>query len=540
MSLFDKVAQLEKDNKAFAIITITSSRGSAPRNKGRMILLPDGESFGTVGGGPAEKMVTLEALEALKTGVSRMVYYKLDSGTSPSSINMVCGGDMEFFVEVFTPRPALFLAGGGHVNLALSRLADYMNFPYIVADTRKDITTAERFPRALGRLEGDNSADIFRSAREKGWITEKTAVLIATHNHDDSALQEALSTDASYIGMLGSKRKVKLFFDRMRQKGFTEQDLKKVFAPVGLDLGTETPEEIALSIMAEIMQVQSGSTGDSLTLNRPPRAPLAIVRGAGDLATGTISKLFRCGFRVAALEMPHPTVIRRTVSFAQAVFDTEVTVEEITAVLARTEDEIESAWDAGKIPIIPDQEGFWIKKLSPRIVVDAIIAKKNLGTCKDMAPVVIGLGPGFSAGEDVHAVIETNRGHNLGKVILDGPAAPNTGIPGNIAGHTSERVVRAPGKGTVKVLKDIGSIVSKGEIILKVGRTAVESPLDGVVRGMIAGGAEVTEGYKIADVDPRGDASYCRIISDKARAIAGGVLEAILQLSPELLSGGSR
>ncbi len=540
MSLFDKAAQLEKDNKAFAMITITSSRGSAPRNKGRMIVLPEGEIFGTVGGGPAEQMVMEEARKSLKTGESRMVAYKLDSGTSSSSIDMVCGGDMEFFVEVFTPRPALFLAGGGHVNLALSRLADYLNFPYIVADTRKGIATPERFPGALGRLEGDSSADLFRSAREKGWITEKTAILIATHNHDDSALREALSTEAVYIGMLGSKRKVKLFFEKMLHQGFQEKDLQRVYAPVGLDIGTETPEEIALSIMAEIMQVQSGGSGRSLAGNRKALPPLAIVRGAGDLATGTISKLFRCGFRVAALETSHPTVIRRTVSFAQAVFDREVTVEGITAVLAETEEDIKKAWNTGKIPIIPDPEGHWIKKLAPLIVVDAIIAKKNLGTRRDMAPVVIGLGPGFSAGEDVHAVIETNRGHNLGKVIHDGPAAPNTGIPGNIAGHTADRVVRAPSEGQVKVLKDIGSLVSKGEVILKVGSEEVLSPLDGVVRGMIAGGAEVTRGFKIADVDPRGDVTYCRIISDKARAIAGGVLEAILQLSPELLSGGSR
>ena len=211
--------------------------------------------------------------------------------------------------------------------------------------------------------------------------------------------------------------------------------MKKVHAPVGLDIGTETPEEIALSIMAEIMQVQSGSKGGFLSLTRKAAPPLAIVRGAGDLATGTISKLFRCGFRVAALETDHPTVIRRTVSFAQAVFDNEVSVEGITAVLARSEKEIREAWEAKKVPIIPDDEGEWIKTLSPRIVVDAILAKQNLGTRREMAPVVIGLGPGFTGGKDVHAVIETNRGHNLGKVILDGPAAPNTGIPGNIAGH---------------------------------------------------------------------------------------------------------
>ncbi len=538
MSLFEKAAQLEKENRAFALITITSSRGSAPRNQGRMIVLPEGELLGTVGGGPAEKYVTEEAMDALKAGESRTVSYKLDSGESPNSIDMVCGGDMDFFVEVFLPRPSLFLSGGGHVNLALSRLADFLKFPYIVGDTRKGMAGIERYPHALAHIAADDSAGMFRQAMEKNWISRETSILIATHNHDETALKEALKTPAAYIGMLGSKRKVHLFFEKMRKEGFSDKDLRRVYSPVGLDIGTETPEEIAVSIMAEIMKVQSGSSGNSLSLFRKDSPPLAIVRGAGDLATGTISKLHRCGFQVAALEIPHPTVIRRTVSFAQAVFDREVTVEGVTAVYARTLEEMEKAWLSDKVPVLADPEGHWIRELSPPILIDAIIAKKNLGTHKEMAPVVIALGPGFTAGEDVHAVIETNRGHNLGKVITQGPAAPNTGIPGNIAGHTQDRVVRSPARGKLTVRKDIGSFVKKGELIAKVGSSDITSPLDGVIRGMIADGTSVTEGFKIADVDPRGDETYCRIISDKARAIAGGVLEAILRLSPDLIAGG--
>ena len=227
-------------------------------------------------------------------------------------------------------------------------------------------------------------------------------------------------------------------------------------------------------------------------------------------------------------------------SFAQALIDGRFTLEGITAVKAETEEEIFKAWERKEVPVLPDPRGEWISRLSPRIVVDAILAKKNqAGTRRDMAPLVIGLGPGFIAGEDVHAVIETNRGHNLGKIILEGPAESNTGIPGNIAGYTAERVVRAPGAGRITIKKDIGSLVARGDELAAIGKERILSPLDGVVRGMIAEGTEVTEGFKIADVDPRGDVSYCRIISDKARAIAGGVLEAILTLDPDLLTDRS-
>ena len=539
MSLFEQAAALEKSNKSFALITITSSKGSAPRNQGRMIVLPDGTTSGTIGGGPAEKLIMETALDCLEQGESRSVSYRLDSGTSDKSIGMICGGDMDFFIEVFLPKTALFLTGGGHINQAVSRLADFLNYPYAVADTRVNMSSRERFPHALCHIQGRDSRELLEQGIAVGCITENTAILIATHNHDDSALREALKTPASYIGMLGSKRKVRVFAEKMMAEGVSRKDLTRLHAPVGLDLGTETPEEIALSILAEIMKHSSQGSGRSLSLFHPVqrKAPLAIIRGAGDLATGTISKLSRCGFRVAALEMEKPTVIRRTVSFAQAMMEGRWTVEGMTAVKAVNKEEIFTAWEEGCIPVIPDPSGGWIKKLQPEIVIDAIIAKKNYGTHKAMAPVVIALGPGFKAGEDVHAIIETNRGHNLGTIIREGEAEGNTGIPGNIAGFTAERVVRAPVEGTLEIIRDIGSLVKKGEGIARIGKTEILSPLSGVVRGMIASGTPVTEGFKIADVDPRGDDSYCYLISDKARAIAGGVLEAILTLNPGLLAG---
>lgn len=538
MSLFAKAAELEKENKAFALITITASKGSAPRSAGRMILLPDGTGIGTVGGGPAERLVTEEGLKCLKDGVSRSVSYRLDKGSSAESIDMVCGGSMEFFIEVFIPKPSLFLAGGGHVNLALAALAEKLGYPYIVADSRPDFASEERFPLALDRICEADSAALFDRAIEKKLINKDTALVIATHNHDDTALTAALKTESRYIGMLGSKRKVTLFMKKMKDQGFDENSLNRVQSPIGLDLGAETPEEIAVSILAEIMMKQNGTSGSSMSLknsSKSAEAPLIIVRGAGDIASGVICRLKKSGFRVAALETGNPTVIRRTIAFADVLRTGKASVEGLEAVRTETESEIFDAINEGKIPVIPDPKGQWIKRLSPLCVVDAILAKKNLGTSKTMAPTVIGLGPGFTAGEDVHAVIETNRGHSLGQMILKGPALKDTGIPGTIAGYNAERVLHAPAAGSIKVLKDIESMVKKGETVAIIGSTEVLSPLDGVVRGMIAPETPVTKGLKIGDVDPRGDASYCHIVSDKARAVGGGVLEAILFLNPGLL-----
>lgn len=255
---------------------------------------------------------------------------------------------------------------------------------------------------------------------------------------------------------------------------------------------------------------------------------LVIVRGAGDIASGTIYRLFQAGFAVVALEVERPTVIRRTAAYAAAVTDEEVTVEGLTAIRCDTEDSIVKALEAGKIPICVDPEGDWIRRFKPLGVVDAILAKKNLGTTLAMAPIVIGLGPGFTAGIDVDVVIETNRGHDLGRVIYCGTAAKNTGIPGSIDGYTHERVIRAPLAGVVKIVRDIGALVDSGDCLATIGDRAVITKIAGVVRGIIADGSAVFEGMKIADVDPRGRADYCFTISDKARNLSGGVLEAML------------
>ena len=264
-----------------------------------------------------------------------------------------------------------------------------------------------------------------------------------------------------------------------------------------------------------------------------------VVRGGGDLATGTIYKLKRCGFSVLILETPNPAAIRRTVAFSEAVFQGHQTVEGITCYLAGSLEQAEEFLREGKLTMLVDPMGESIAKLKPLTVVDAILAKKNLGTTRDMAPITVGLGPGFTAGCDVDAVIETKRGHRLGMVLRSGCAAANTGVPGIIGGYGRERVIYCPAEGILRNVKKITDTVSRGDVIAVVeteeGTVPVESTLDGVVRGLIRDSYPVTKGFKIADIDPRiEERENCFTISDKARCVAGGVLEAILQRKGEL------
>lgn len=295
---------------------------------------------------------------------------------------------------------------------------------------------------------------------------------------------------------------------------------------------------------------------------------LIICRGAGDLATGIIHRLHRAGHRVIALETDYPAAIRRQVSFCEAVYDGSAAVEGVTARLvpaladAETDTEtysgindtpaahiasemwdssaIEAVLEAGEIPLLIDPKGESIALLKPDVVVDAIIAKKNLGTTINMAPLVIGVGPGFTAGQDVHLVIESMRGHNLARIITDGMAQPNTGVPGNIAGFTSERVIHAPAAGYIHDVRKIGDIVQKGDEIARIypdkesydnalsEYVPVNATITGIIRGLIREEYYFREGFKIADIDPReSELTNCFTISDKARSIAGSVLEAV-------------
>ncbi len=265
---------------------------------------------------------------------------------------------------------------------------------------------------------------------------------------------------------------------------------------------------------------------------------LIIVRGGGDLATGTIYKLKKSGFPVLILEVENPSAIRRNVAFSEAIYQGQQTVEDMTCFRADSLQQAEDFLQENKLTILVDPKGEAIARLKPVAVVDAIIAKRNLGTAKTMAPITVALGPGFVAGEDVDAVVETKRGHNLGRVIWSGSAAPNTGVPGLIGGFGKERVMHSPAQGILKNVKKITDTVTKGEVIAVIetgsDMVPVEASLDGILRGLIRDGYPVTKGFKIADIDPRSEEyENCFTISDKARCIAGGVLEAILQLKKE-------
>ncbi len=254
-----------------------------------------------------------------------------------------------------------------------------------------------------------------------------------------------------------------------------------------------------------------------------------IMKGAGEMASGVACRLRRSGFRrILMLETASPLAVRREVSFCEAVHDGRKAVEGIEAVRVDDGEGLADAWEGGMIAVLVDPKGDSVRRMRPDILIDATIAKRNLGIAITDAPLVIALGPGFTAGRDCHLVIETNRGHNLGRLIASGEAEADTGIPGNIGGFTSERVLRAPASGTFTAGKRIGDRVVKGEVVGRVGTEAVSAPINGILRGLIRPGSQVTTGLKSGDIAPRGNATYCHTVSEKATALGGAVLEAIL------------
>ncbi len=257
---------------------------------------------------------------------------------------------------------------------------------------------------------------------------------------------------------------------------------------------------------------------------------LVVVKGGGDVGSGVAHRLVKAGMHVVITEIERPTVVRRAVSFAGAVYEGEVEVEGVKAKRAENLDQALILLNEGWIPVVVDSRAETVKTMRPDVVVDALMAKKNLGTKMTDAPIVVGLGPGFTAGLDVHAVVETKRGHYLGKVIYEGKAEKDTATPGPIEGYTVERVLRAPADGLFRSIKKIGDKVAKGEQVASVEGHPIFSQIPGVIRGLLRDGLQVVKGQKVGDVDPRGIVEYCFTISDRARAIGGGVLEAILNL----------
>lgn len=256
-----------------------------------------------------------------------------------------------------------------------------------------------------------------------------------------------------------------------------------------------------------------------------------VIKGAGEMASAVAWRLYMAHIRhVLLLEIDQPVAVRRKVAFCEAVYERHQTVEGVEAVKADSREAVHELWSLGKLAVCVDPRWELLKTIRPDVVVDAILAKRNLGTALTDAPLVITLGPGFFAGRDAHMVIETNRGHNLGRIITCGSAEPRTGIPGSIGGHTEKRVLRAPAAGVFRACREIGDLIQTGETTGFVNGNPVYAQLDGVLRGLIRSGCHVTPGLKIGDVDPRKSVEYCTTISDKARAIAGAVLEAVLRV----------
>lgn len=264
-----------------------------------------------------------------------------------------------------------------------------------------------------------------------------------------------------------------------------------------------------------------------------PRVPFVVVKGGGDLGTGVAWRLHRCGCCVLVTEIAYPTVVRRTVAFASAVYEGAIAIDGTTARLAGSDGEIAACWAANEVPVLVDPQAAVIERLRPDAVVDALVAKRNKGTCIGDAAVVVAVGPGFTAGVDCHAVVESNRGHNLGRVILDASAEPNTGMAGMVGGESVRRVLHAPVSGVFEPLLEIGDLVEAGKLVARVDGTPIYSQLDGVVRGLLYAGLTVRAGQKVGDVDPRGVVAHCFTISDKALAVGGGAVEAVLYLLRE-------
>ncbi|MBA4391965.1 MAG: molybdenum hydroxylase [Desulfobacca sp.] len=254
-----------------------------------------------------------------------------------------------------------------------------------------------------------------------------------------------------------------------------------------------------------------------------------LIRGAGEMASGVAWRLFQSHFKIVLTEIPHPMAVRRQVSFCEAVYEGSKKVEGVEAVLISSADQVHETWQANRIPLLIDPDLNQALSLKPDVLVDAILAKKNIGTRMHQAPLVVALGPGFRGGIDAHLVIETNRGHNLGRILTEGEAEADTGVPGNIGGYTSERVLRAPAEGVFQTHKRITDLVEPGETLAEVNGIPIESRIKGILRGLIRDKTPVWAGLKVGDVDPRGILENCYTISEKALAIGGGVLEGILR-----------
>ncbi|WP_458209846.1 selenium-dependent molybdenum cofactor biosynthesis protein YqeB [Haladaptatus sp. NG-SE-30] len=525
MTVFEEISELVDRGEPAAMLTVVGKNGSAPRNVGTRMLVTEDDELGTIGGGTVEGLAIEAARDVLRGDESPGVRtYELKPG---GNTGMVCGGSMDVFIDRIRGRARLYVAGGGHIGVDLAALAERLGYDVTVVDDREGYTDPEQFPDSTDVIHGEYG-DVLRDLP----MTSETAVAVATRSgtFDQQAVAAAIDGGAGYIGLVASETKTEHVIESLVEDGYSRRDLARVRAPIGLKLGGGGPEDIALSILAEMNKDRydaSGRPASRLNLD-----DLVVVRGGGDLGSGVVYRLHQAGYPVIVTEVAEPTVVRRAVAFADAMYEDEVSIEGVIGRRAASVDEALEILTEDDIPVLEDREATVANELNPAVLVDAIMAKGRFdtGTRREDADVVIGLGPGFEAGEDVHAVVETDRGHELGRVFYEGTTSPYDGEPGRRRGHTHERVLRAPTDGHWETKAAIGNIVSAGDIVGHIDDEPVKAEIDGLVRGLVHENIEVSEGAKLGDVDPRGEAVDHTKISDKALCLGGGVLEAVLRL----------
>lgn len=523
-SVFERAERLRTRGVPAVLLAVVGKEGSAPRDVGARMLVTEDSEYGTIGGGTVERLAIEDARDVLRgDAVPGVRSYELRPG---GNTGMVCGGSMDVFHDRIRGSKHLYIAGGGHIGAALAPLATTMGYRVTVVDDRADYADPDRFPEGTETLHG-NYGDALADLP----ITEETAVGVATRSgtFDAEAVGAALDGGAGYIGLVASERKAERVLDSLAADGYDRTDLARVSAPVGLDLGGGGPEDVALSILAETHMRRHNASGNRVT--RTNLDDLVVVRGGGDLGSGVVYRLHRAGFPVVVTEVDRPTVVRRTVAFASAVYADEVTVDDVSGRHVATAAEAIEAIDAGAVPVLVDAEAAIADELDAAVLVDAIMPKGKFdtGTRHTDADVVIGLGPGFTAGEDVDAVVETDRGHQLGRVLYQGTTSEYDGTPGEREGYTTERVIYPPIAGRWEPTVEIGDRVGAGDVVGRVDDEPVETEIGGLVRGLVHGGLEVTTETKLGDIDPREDVDHTAI-SDKALCVGGGVLEAVLSL----------
>lgn len=525
MKVFNDTVDLLENGEQAAMITVVGKEGSAPRDVGARMVVTTEDEYGTIGGGTVEALAIEAAREVLagreEPGVRQ---YELDPG---GNTGMVCGGEMAVFVDRIQGPSRLYVAGGGHIGQELATMADQLGYEVTVVDDREEYSDPADFPDGVAVIQG-NYGEVLRD--QPMGADASVAVATRSGTFDGRAAAAAIEGDAGYIGIVASDLKAERIVDSLHDDGYARSELVRVRSPIGLDLGGGTPEDIALSILAEINAVRHGASAKPTT--RLDIDDLVVVRGGGDLGSGVAYRFHQAGYPVVVTEVSKPTVVRRAVAFASAMYDDDVEIEGVAARRAGDVEELLAMLEEGNLPVFEDPDAELLEQFDAKVLVDAIMAKgkADTGTRRGDADVVIGLGPGFEAGEDVDAVVETDRGHELGRVIYEGTASPYDGVPGERRGYTHERVLRAPSDGRWESDGAIGDLVEAGDVVGTVGNEPVRTEIDGLIRGLVHDGVVLEEGAKVGDVDPRGEDVDPEKISDKALCLGGGALEAALRL----------